>query len=260
MQQIKQSTAQAYVLVYLVDATDGYTPETGVTSPTIYLSKNGGTPAVPHLGTWAELNSTNMPGWYSVALSATDLNTVGLLGIDVYKSGTSRHFACVVDVVTTLAADVKADTADILADTGTDGVKVAASEIDKVWDEAIAGHLSSGSVGAKLNAASAAADPWATELPGAYTGDEAGYKIGRLLSGLGASLTTLPVEDADDNPVEGVTVDFYTSSTPSDATFYTRVVSDAAGEVVVYLPSGTYYAFRFKRGYSFTDPLTVTVT
>lgn len=266
MQQIKQSTS-AVVYAYLADGTDGYSPEleaaiipAGV-YPTCYITKNGGAPVALTLSAanFAVLSDANLPGWYKLTLATADTNTLGPLGIDVYKSGVSRHFACVVDVVSSIAADVKSDTAAILADTGTDGVVVAAAEIAKVWDEAIAGHLTAGSTGSKLNAATSVADPWSVELPGAYTGAAAGYKIGRVLSGLGAALTTLIVQDADDNPIEGVTVDFYTSSTPSDATFYTRAVSAAAGGVAVYLRSGTYYAYRFKRGYSFTDPVTITV-
>jgi mannose/fructose/N-acetylgalactosamine-specific phosphotransferase system component IIC len=46
---------------------------------------------------------------------------------------------------------------------------------DKVWDEAIAGHLAAGSVGNALNAAGAAGDPWSTPLPGSYTSGQAGH-------------------------------------------------------------------------------------
>lgn len=80
------------VMVYLVDATDGYTPKIDVASPTIYITKNGGTPAPPNDGTWTQLDSTNMPGWYTVQLDGTDTNTVGEIGGDVIKSGVTRHF------------------------------------------------------------------------------------------------------------------------------------------------------------------------
>jgi hypothetical protein len=52
---------------------------------------------------------------------------------------------------------------------------------DKVWDEALAGHLTAGSTGAALNAAGAAGDPWITTLPGAYVAGQAGYIIGTNL-------------------------------------------------------------------------------
>ena len=46
------------------------------------------------------------------------------------------------------------------------------------WDETIADHLDSGSVGAALNAVSAGADPWSTALPGAYASGTAGFILG----------------------------------------------------------------------------------
>lgn len=46
---------------------------------------------------------------------------------------------------------------------------------DKVWDETLAGHLSVGSTGEKLNAAGAAGDPWTTSLPGIYVAGSAGH-------------------------------------------------------------------------------------
>lgn len=71
-------------------------------------------------------------------------------------------------VVTATAVATGAIDADALA---TD----AAAEIaDAVWDEALAGHAVAGSTGAALTAAGSAGDPWSTELPAAYTGDQAG--------------------------------------------------------------------------------------
>lgn len=89
---LAKDTASQKVLAYLVDATDGYSPETGVSSPTIKISKAAGVGNSPNDGTFAELDSTDLPGWYSVQLDATDTDTLGTLVIDVFKSGTSRHF------------------------------------------------------------------------------------------------------------------------------------------------------------------------
>lgn len=50
--------------------------------------------------------------------------------------------------------------------------------VDGVLDEALSTHLTSGSVGAGINAASSAGDPWATTLPGAYGAGSAGKIIG----------------------------------------------------------------------------------
>ena len=50
----------------------------------------------------------------------------------------------------------------------------AASVADAVWDEAISGHTTVGSTGAQLSAAGAGGDPWATDIAGGYSGDQAG--------------------------------------------------------------------------------------
>lgn len=79
----------------------------------------------------------------------------------------------------------------------------AAENADAVWDELIAGHLGAGSTGAKLNSASAAGDPWATDLPGAYAGADAGnvlwqaYQKALLISANNFTITS-PV-----SPVSG---------------------------------------------------------
>ena len=89
-----------------------------------------------------------------------------------------------------IAADIialKAETALILADTGTDGVLLAATAtsaqlVDDIFDEDVdASHQTPGTAGKKLDDAGAAADPWSTALPGAYGAGTAGYIIGTNL-------------------------------------------------------------------------------
>jgi hypothetical protein len=77
-----QSTASQKVYVYLVDSTDHVTAKTGVTSPTVTVSKNGGSLGAAHDGTWAELAG----GMYTVQLDATDTATVGPLVVRVVKA------------------------------------------------------------------------------------------------------------------------------------------------------------------------------
>ncbi len=98
--QIKQSTG-TFLYVYLVDATDGYTPETGITGPTITVSKSGGAFAAPNDGTWTELAS----GWYKMALDATDTDTLGSLAVNVVATG-CRNFTDTVEVVTDTLEDI----------------------------------------------------------------------------------------------------------------------------------------------------------
>lgn len=61
---------------------------------------------------------------------------------------------------------------------------------DAVWDEAISGHLTSGTTGAALNAAGSAGDPWSTPLPGAYGSGTAGKIIGDNLNATVSSRAT----------------------------------------------------------------------
>tara|TARA_R100000306_G_C4340779_1_gene125112 strand:- start:519 stop:893 length:375 start_codon:yes stop_codon:yes gene_type:complete len=81
------SQAGQKVLVTLVDETDLATFETGISSPTIELSKNGAAYASPSDGTWAEVSD----GDYTITLNATDTDTLGWLSVRVIKSGTSAE-------------------------------------------------------------------------------------------------------------------------------------------------------------------------
>lgn len=82
----------------------------------------------------------------------------------------------------------------------------AAAIADAVWDETLADHLTSGSTGASLNAASSAGDPWTTTLPGSYTGSQAGKILADILTDTG---TTIPDTLAD---IQGATFDTATDS------------------------------------------------
>lgn len=52
---------------------------------------------------------------------------------------------------------------------------------DAVWDETAADHSATGTTGKKLLDASLAGDPWATSLPGSYTGSQAGFYLQDLI-------------------------------------------------------------------------------
>ena len=51
---------------------------------------------------------------------------------------------------------------------------------DKVWDEAIAAHLASGSTGEALNNAGGSGNPWITDLSTGYTGTQAGNILNQV--------------------------------------------------------------------------------
>ena len=89
------------VPVALVDQTNHRTVETGVSSPTIEISKNGAAFASASDGTWAEISD----GYYTVRLNATDTNTEGWLLLRVVKTGTSAESMVYCEVGTSPADD-----------------------------------------------------------------------------------------------------------------------------------------------------------
>ena len=264
MQIIKQGTS-AIIYAYMVDLTDGYTPETGITAPVVYLTKNGGAPAVPSALAWAELDATNMPGWYKITTSVTDTDTPGPLGYDVFKTGVARRFAGVALIYSYSQSDIYALLNLVYTDTHTSGVLVAtaarAAIADDVWDELLAGHAITGSAGKQLSTASSAGDPWASVL-NAYAVGTAGNAMYRMTQGAGANLMTVTILDLNDDPIDDAKVDVYNSNVPSSATFVTTGHTDATGAVRFYLRTGTYYYWVYKRGWtgaSFGQGVTVVV-
>ena len=85
--KLSANVAAQYVPVTLVDQSDQVTLEAGVSSPTIQISKSGGSYASASDGTWAELGN----GDYTVKLNATDTNTEGWLWVRVIKTGTTAE-------------------------------------------------------------------------------------------------------------------------------------------------------------------------
>ena len=97
MFQIKQSEATAArrrIPVLLVDITDGFTPETGVVTPTINVSKNGAAVATG-AGTWTEIGN----GQYYYEFTAGEVDTLGWIAVNIEKATVSRDFNAVVQVM-----------------------------------------------------------------------------------------------------------------------------------------------------------------
>lgn len=121
----------------------------------------------------------------AAALEATaqaildDTAEIGAAGAGLTALGDSR------------LANLDATVGSRLATAGYTAPPTAAANADAVWDEATAGHAGAGSTGAAIIAAGNAGDPWATELPGAYTGDQAGAIVGSYdAAALGAEVWT----------------------------------------------------------------------
>ncbi|MBP6514028.1 MAG: hypothetical protein KA224_02540, partial [Steroidobacteraceae bacterium] len=126
--------------------------------------------------------------------------TLALASVDAQLA---RQVAQKVDTTLQIASGSPGDyefRADALRNTpASSGGASAAAIADAVWDEAIAGHLTSGTTGAALNAAGSAGDPWSTALPGAYGAGTAGYIVGGLLQAQAGRFLSM-VEVASGSP------------------------------------------------------------
>jgi hypothetical protein len=77
LQQSEATAAQRRIFFHAVDATDGITAETGLTGAG-RISKNGAATAASTANI-TEIDSTNMPGRYYIELTATELDTLGII-------------------------------------------------------------------------------------------------------------------------------------------------------------------------------------
>lgn len=111
---------------------------------------------------------------------AADAITAAKVDVGVHQELIELAFTynATADYATATAGSLVKEIADNAGGSGLTAAAIA----DAVWDEAIAGHVSSGSTGESLNAAGGAGDPWITALPGAYSAGSAGYIIGTNLN------------------------------------------------------------------------------
>ena len=83
---LRQSTSQVIRIGPFLDSTDGVTPETGLSlaNTDVKLSKDGATFANKNSG---GLTADGANGWYSGTLDTTDTATIGILKVEVTKTG-----------------------------------------------------------------------------------------------------------------------------------------------------------------------------
>jgi hypothetical protein len=89
--RLHANKAGQLVPVAMVSTTDPTVATTGVSSPTLTLSKTGGTFASLSDGTWAEVAG----GLYTIRINETDSNTPGWGVIRAVKAGSAESFVYV---------------------------------------------------------------------------------------------------------------------------------------------------------------------
>jgi hypothetical protein len=258
--ELKQSATRTRTFL-MIDAADHISGKTGLTV-TVTVSKNGGVFAAA-AGAVSEVGN----GWYKVAYTIADTNTLGdlsahatatgadptdwqdqvvaydpndgnalgLARLDLAISGIAAAvWAAGARTLTAFGFNVAvADkTGYSLAITPPTSQQVAA----QVWAEPIPGGYLAGSAGARLNSAASAGDPLASAVPGSYPAGSAGYLIGTRLDAPVSSIAPGGQVGAGSRSTT-VTVTWPDGVTPIEGVAV-WVTTDAAGTNVV---AGTLY-------------------
>jgi hypothetical protein len=168
MFQIKLSegtTARRRIPILLVDATDGYTPETGITTPTIKVSKNGGTQAAG-TGTFTEIGT----GQYYYEFASGEIDTLGWVTFNLQKAGCRDYNAIV----------------QIMAYDAMDAVRLGLTALPNANAASAGGLLTSGTGSHQINTSAGVVDANAIQISGDATAadnlesaaDGTGYNLG----------------------------------------------------------------------------------
>lgn len=153
----------------------------GVSGLTVSVNVNRGTTNAVNAGSATALDATYMPGWYSYDYVVPG-GYYGILTAYFTTSDTSvsQRGAASFYLSAPWVEYLDAAITSRLASASYSAPPAAATIADAVWDEAISGHLTSGTTGAQLNAAGAAGDPLTNAVPGSYAAGSAGYLLGTL--------------------------------------------------------------------------------
>jgi len=139
------------------------------------------------IGTSVLISSGGGVGQLDVTGGVVKANVTQSDGVSL---GTHASGILPADVRDIMGSAVSTSTAQLGVNVVSGGSSDPAAIADAVWDEAISGHLTAGSTGAKLNSAASAGDPWTTALPGAYGAGTAGYILGTNLDAKSSDIKT----------------------------------------------------------------------
>lgn len=276
MPWLKQSTAVTLKIGPFIDEDDGKTAETGLTisQADVRLSKNGANIAQKNESTSCTHDEL---GYYGCPIDAGDTDTLGTLQLFVHESGALpvwHEFVIVpanvwdsffsTDKLQVHAAEISAGliTAAAIATGAIDAGAIAADAIgaselaadavaeiaDALLDEALSDHDSEDTLGNVLN-------DLVEESGGTYR-----LTAAALQSTLGAGAITFTytlTSTVDASAIPDADIWVTTDSGGSIVVASGR--TDSNGEVVFYLDAGTYYVWRQKSGFNFTNPDTETV-
>lgn len=227
--------------VLLVDSTDGSTKKTGVTAPTVQISKNGGAFTAPSDGAWTELGN----GHYTLSLNATDLNTVGTIQGYVQKAD-CLDYDFIIEVYENIESDVYG-----VIDTEVGAIKTKTDKLTFDIDNKVAAVADISDVSVDTNAIAEAVDVKLTAAHGAgIWGGAAGLGVIEFVYTVTRSDNELPIDGAD-------------IWVTTDATGLNVIASGAtnqSGNVTFWLDPGIVYIWRKKAGFTFSNPDTEVIS
>jgi hypothetical protein len=157
--RIPSGTTDQYIYFVAVDATDLKTRETGLSSFTVYRSRNGAAAAAFTTPTINETDTTNMPGVYEL-LCDEDMtigsgNTSEEMVFHITHSGmapvtrTIELYRPLITEGETLT--VSSGAATVGTNNDKTGYRLSATGVDDVWDEPQSGHTTAGTFGKYLD-------------------------------------------------------------------------------------------------------------
>jgi hypothetical protein len=143
MNWIDQATVFNYPFL-MVDSSDHLAGKEGLTV-TVTISKNGAAFASA-AGSVTELVS----GWYSIALSAADTGTLGMLALHASASGADPTDMMVGRVIEVAPGDLIDTTVEaVSAQVWADGPELAT--VADIWDEDLSSHTTAGTTGKSVS-------------------------------------------------------------------------------------------------------------
>lgn len=127
-------------------------------------------------GHWFDFNDSTFKasGWTSKSTNLSEDSTEGFyyyLFNPPASETTADQYRFCVDNASATYGDHQCEVVSYQEFSGSSAAAIA----DAVWDEAISGHLSAGTTGEKLNNASAAGNPWDTDISSGYAGKAGAY-------------------------------------------------------------------------------------
>lgn len=187
MRLIKQSDTSRAIVFLMVDSSDHVTGKTGL-SPTVTISKNGGSFASPS-GTVSEIGN----GWYKLAPASGDVDTLGPLILHATASGADP-------------ADVEYRVVAFDPDTATNlGLSYLDEPISNI-EEQITGPFAYAISGSVVSDGANSTISFKTDLTGDYTTYRGMFLL--FTSGNNAGVAREIVDFDADNKIVEVNVDF----------------------------------------------------